>query len=188
MKLIVGLGNPGTQYQKHRHNIGFVFLDYLAKRWGFLIDREKFQSCYGEGFYKDQKVLLIKPQTYMNLSGRSVAQWLQFYKLDPKDLLVIHDELDLAFGQVKLHRASSTAGHNGIRSLKENLGHTDFYRLRLGIGRPARKSVTNFVLSDFSKEEEQFLEENWPHWAEGVELFLREDLDAAQLLLHSKRA
>lgn len=185
MKILVGLGNPGPEYEKNRHNIGFVFLDFLARRWNIDLSREKFGSLYGEGFFNQEKILLLKPQKYMNLSGAPVARWMSFYKAAGEDLLVMHDEVDLGLGKVKLQKGSGAAGHNGIRSIKESLGHLDFYRLRLGVGRPSRGQVRDFVLSNFNRQEEELLKNTWPFWAKGVELFMTEGLDAAQLLLHT---
>lgn len=155
--LIVGLGNPGSKYRDTRHNIGFMAVDAFAEKenipW-----KEKFNGEYATFTYKGEKGYLLKPMTYMNLSGESVQKAAHFFKVEKKDILVIHDELDLAYGTGELKKGGGLAGHNGLKSIAENLSTKDFLRMRLGIGRPKHGDVSNFVLSDFSKEEEVHLE------------------------------
>ena len=154
MKLIVGLGNPGNQYEKTRHNIGFSLVDEAARAWGVSLEQKKFSALFGEarvgrGQVSDQKVGLMKPQTFMNRSGDSVAEAAQFFKLRGEEILVAHDDLDLELGRVKLDFGRGSAGHRGVESIIGCLGK-DFYRLRLGIGRPERKEeVESFVLTHF---------------------------------------
>ena len=152
MWLFVGLGNPGKEYQKNRHNVGFMVLDAIIEQGaGVYPDyRSKFQGFVSEGRIGSRKVMLLKPQTYMNNSGQSVAQAARFYKIDPTNIIVFHDELDLASGDVRIKQGGGNAGHNGLKSIQAHLGTADFWRVRIGIGRPAYKGeVTNYVLGDF---------------------------------------
>ncbi|MCX7097749.1 MAG: aminoacyl-tRNA hydrolase [Methylococcales bacterium] len=149
IRLIVGLGNPGRQYEKTRHNAGFLFLDGLACDLGCSWSNEaKFQGLFAEGSVASNKVLLLKPDTFMNRSGQSVGKLARYFKLQPEEVLVVHDELDFNPGVVKLKKGGGHAGHNGLRDIIDHLGSNDFYRLRVGIGRPsAGKAVADFVLS-----------------------------------------
>jgi PTH1 family peptidyl-tRNA hydrolase len=157
MKLIVGLGNPGGQYARNRHNIGFLAVDAVAAEHGFAPWRSKFQGLMSEGRLGTEKVLLLKPETFMNLSGDSVRAAMTFYKLVPGDVIVLHDELDLAPGKLKLKTGGGHAGHNGLRSIDAHIG-PDFQRLRMGIGHPGDKRfVSNYVLGDFAKADEDWL-------------------------------
>ena len=159
MKLFVGLGNPGAGYARHRHNVGFMAVDAIAAAHGFGPWRAKFRGQVAEGRLGPEKVLLLKPGTYMNLSGDAVRAALQFYKLEPADVVVFHDELDLAPGRVRVKTGGGTAGHNGIRSIGAHIG-PDFTRVRLGIGHPGDKRlVTNHVLGDFAKADADWLDD-----------------------------
>lgn len=152
MKLVVGLGNPGKQYSGQRHNVGFMVVDELARRWSADPFREKFKAELSRARRDSDEVILLKPQTYMNLSGESVQKALAFYKLGLSDLVVIHDELDLPFGTFKLKLGGGLAGHNGLKSIVQHAGGPDFVRVRVGVGRPPQKGADH-VLSDFSKQE-----------------------------------
>ncbi|HMP56364.1 MAG TPA: aminoacyl-tRNA hydrolase [Novosphingobium sp.] len=153
MQLWVGLGNPGPQYAMHRHNAGFMAVDAIAEVHGFAPDQKKFLGWLREGRIGGQKVLLLKPATFMNESGRSVAEAMRFYKLEPDALTVFHDELDLAPFKVKVKQGGGTAGHNGLRSIGQHLG-PDFRRVRIGIGHPGHKDrVTGHVLGNYTKTE-----------------------------------
>ncbi len=156
MKLIVGLGNPGNKYKNNRHNIGFNIVDTILKDNNFSDFKEKFQSLYSEGRIANEKVILLKPQTYMNESGRAVQLAAKFYKIDPSNIYVFHDELDLAPGKMRTKTGGGHAGHNGLRSIQSCLGTPDFHRVRCGIGHPGHKDrVHSYVLSDFSKAEQE---------------------------------
>lgn len=158
--LCVGLGNPGTAYANTRHNTGFLFVDTLAERLGNPTWKERF-SGLATAVQDDTlgKILLLKPQTYMNASGRAVAECLHFFKLTPKDLVVIHDDLDLPVGTFKIKQRGSHGGHNGLRDIHQALGTDDYRRIRIGIDRPADKSlVKDYVLGNFSKEDRETLE------------------------------
>lgn len=159
MRIFAGLGNPGPRYAMNRHNIGFMALDVLADRHGFAPWRSRFQGLTSEGHLGGEKVLLLKPQTFMNESGRSIAEAARFYKLASDDIVVWHDELDLAPGKVRVKRGGGVAGHNGLRSTQACLGTPDFKRVRLGIGHPGhRERVLGFVLGDFSRNERVWLD------------------------------
>ncbi|MCC5990982.1 MAG: aminoacyl-tRNA hydrolase [Rhodobacteraceae bacterium] len=158
MKLFVGLGNPGARYVGNRHNIGFMALDRIAQDHGFAPWRSKFGGALSEGRLGGQKVILLKPMSYMNLSGQAVAEAAHFYKLAPADIIVFHDELDLAPGKMRLKQGGGHAGHNGLRSIHQHLG-PEHARVRLGIGHPGRKDrVSAYVLSDFAKSDQDWLE------------------------------
>ena len=159
MRLFVGLGNPGPTYAGHRHNIGFMALDRLAERGAFAAWKSKFRGRLSEGPLGGEKVLLLEPLTYMNESGRSVADAARFYKLAPADLVVFHDELDLAPFKCRVKQGGGVAGHNGLRSIAALLGTRDFKRVRLGIGHPGDKNrVTGYVLNNFAKAEQDDLD------------------------------
>jgi peptidyl-tRNA hydrolase, PTH1 family len=148
--LLVGLGNPGARYARHRHNIGFMALDAIAQSYGFAPWRSRFSSLVSEGQLDATRVLLQKPQIYMNLSGQAVAAAARFYKLPLQQIVVCHDELDLAAGKLRIKSGGGVAGHNGLRSIAEHLGSREFRRVRFGIGHPGHKSlVSGHVLSDF---------------------------------------
>jgi PTH1 family peptidyl-tRNA hydrolase len=158
MHILAGLGNPGQKYANHRHNVGYMAVERIASRHGFSPWTGKFRSQVAEGRLGGEKVLLLKPQTFMNLSGEAVGQALRFYRLEPGDLTAIHDELDLAPGRIRVKTGGGAGGHNGIRSLDAHCG-PGYHRLRIGIGHPGDKTlVTPHVLGDFSREDRQWLE------------------------------
>lgn len=153
MKLIIGLGNPGKKYEGTKHNIGFITIDELAHQLGITLNKSKFESTYGEAQIGTEKVILIKPQTFMNNSGRSVRPWLDYYDLSTDDVLVIYDDLDLPVGKVRLREAGGSGGHNGIKSIINYLSSKTFNRIKIGIGRPyAEQTVISHVMSTFPKE------------------------------------
>lgn len=159
MQLFVGLGNPGTKYARNRHNIGFMALDEIASDHGFAPWRSKFQGQVSEGRLGREKVILLKPETFMNLSGQSVGEAMRFYKLTAEDVTVFHDELDLAPGKLKVKQGGGHAGHNGLRSMHQHI--TEAYRrVRMGIGHPGHKDrVSGYVLHDFAKADEAWLDD-----------------------------
>ncbi|MEP2715486.1 aminoacyl-tRNA hydrolase [Pseudophaeobacter sp.] len=159
MKLFVGLGNPGAKYAHNRHNIGFMALDEIARDHGFSPWKAKFQAQLCEGTLDGVKVLLLKPQTFMNLSGQAVGEAMRFYKLTSEDVTVLHDELDLAPGKCRVKQGGGHAGHNGLRSLHSHIG-ADYGRVRLGVGHPGHKdAVAGYVLRDFPKADEAWLDD-----------------------------
>jgi len=159
MKLLVGLGNSGAKYAHNRHNIGFMALDQIASDHGFGPWRRKFQGQLSDGRLGSEKVALLKPETFMNLSGQSVGEAMRYLKLDPADVIVFHDELDLAPGKVRLKTGGGHAGHNGLRSIHGHIG-PDYDRVRLGIGHPGHKdAVAGYVLRDFPKADAEWLDD-----------------------------
>ena len=168
MKIFVGLGNPGPKYAGNRHNIGFMALDRIAGDHGFAPWRGKFQGAFSEGLLGNQKVLLLKPETFMNLSGQSVGEAMRFYKLTSDDVIVFHDELDLAPGKVRVKQGGGHAGHNGLRSIHAHIG-PDYTRVRMGIGHPGNKNaVSSYVLRDFAKADEGWLDDVLRGCADGA--------------------
>lgn len=158
MKLFIGLGNPGAKYAGHRHNIGFMAVDAIHRAHGFGPWRRKFQAEVAEGTLDGAKVWLVKPQTYMNLSGQAAGEAMRYLKLSPGDLWVFHDELDLAPGKLRVKTGGGHAGHNGLRSLHQHVG-PDYNRVRLGIGHPGQKElVAPYVLHDFARDDSTWLE------------------------------
>ncbi|MDV4145817.1 aminoacyl-tRNA hydrolase [Shimia sp. FJ5] len=159
MKLFVGLGNPGGKYAGNRHNIGFMALERIAEDHGFGPWKGKFQGAITEGRLGREKVLLLRPETFMNLSGQSVGEAMRFYKLTPDDVTVFHDELDLAPGKCRVKQGGGHAGHNGLRSIHQHIG-PDYGRVRLGIGHPGNKNaVAGYVLRDFAKADQEWLDD-----------------------------
>ncbi|WIV50374.1 aminoacyl-tRNA hydrolase [Marivivens sp. LCG002] len=168
MKLFVGLGNPGSKYARTRHNIGFMAVDRIAEEHGFAPWRSKFQGEMSEGRLGREKVILLKPQTFMNLSGQSVGEAMRFHKLSPEDVVVFHDELDLAPGKCRLKTGGGHAGHNGLRSIHQHIGEA-YDRVRLGIGHPGHKDrVSGYVLHEFAKAEEGWLDDMMRGIADGA--------------------
>ncbi len=189
-KLVVGLGNPGSEYQNTRHNIGFRIVDQLAQNYRVALDRKKFQSHFAEFLSSSgEKVVLVEPQTFMNLSGESVVSWVNFLKIPGENLLVIHDELDLSLGKFKAQWSAGPAGHNGVRSIIEKLGHQRFNRLRVGVGHPGNSHrVKGHVLSPFHKEESLCVEEILTKAVQAVSLFLEKGLDPVAQLVNRSAA
>ena len=162
MWLFAGLGNPGAKYRTNRHNVGFMVVETIAQKYEtFGPFRSKFDGEISEGKIGRTKILLLKPQTFMNLSGQSVVKAAHFYKIMPERIIVFHDELDLPPGEVRVKKGGGNAGHNGLKSLQESLSTPDFWRVRIGIGRPPVKGadVSNYVLGDFSEQDKEWLEE-----------------------------
>lgn len=185
-KLIVGLGNPGPKYSWTRHNAGFMVLDRFAHLNGIQLARKSFGGLYGEGDFKGSRLLLLKPQAYMNLSGRAVAEALRFHKLEPADIIVIHDDLDIPFGQIKLKADGGHGGHNGLRSLHQELGGGGYSRLRVGIGRPLHGDMADYVLTNFGKEELASLPRFIDAAVDALELMIAEGLPKTMSLYNNK--
>lgn len=160
MKLIVGLGNPGKQYDKTRHNVGFEVIDYLSKHLQIPLDQSKHKGLYGFGHIRGEKVFLLKPLTYMNLSGESVRPLMEYYGIELEDLIVIYDDLDLPVGRIRLRQKGSAGGHNGIKSIIAHVGSQEFNRIRVGVNRPSNgQAITDYVLSRFTKEEQEVIDQ-----------------------------
>jgi PTH1 family peptidyl-tRNA hydrolase len=180
MKLVVGLGNPGKEYTLTKHNVGFLVVDELGKRVGIDIQKSKFQSLYGEGFLEGNKILLLKPQAYMNRSGGAVSSASDFYKIPPENIIVIHDEMDISLGRIMIKPGGGSAGNNGIKSIISSLGSKDFIRVRIGIGKPNAKSDgANHVLSNFNKSESAMVEESIQTAADAVLEIMNNGLEKA---------
>jgi peptidyl-tRNA hydrolase, PTH1 family len=173
MKLIVGLGNPGRQYEKTRHNIGFDVVDSLSERFSIPLDSAKFKGIYGVGHVNGEKLILLKPLTYMNLSGESISAIMDYFQIEMEDLLVIYDDLDLPVGKIRLRQKGSAGGHNGIKSTIAHLGTQDFNRIRVGIDRPNNgMSVSDYVLSRFLKVEQEEMSKVVTTCIEAIEYWL----------------
>jgi len=160
MKLIVGLGNPGKKYEQTRHNIGFMVIDSLSKKYNVtMTEKNKFKGIIGQTTIGSQPVILLKPTTYMNLSGESILAVKQFYNIDSNDILVIYDDLDLSSGKIRFRQKGSAGGHNGIKSIIQSLGTQNFHRLKIGIDRSERIPVVDYVLGKFTKEQIPHIEQ-----------------------------
>lgn len=180
MKVIVGLGNPDKKYHGTRHNIGFQTMDYLADKYRIAIDTKKHKGLIGKGFIEGQKVLLVKPMTYMNLSGECLRQIMDFYKLEPEDFIVIYDDIHLDVGQLRIRKKGSAGGHNGIKSIISHLGSQEFPRIRIGVGeKPKEYDLVDYVLGRFSKQELEIYDDLMPNIAAAAELMIWDDIDQA---------
>ncbi|QEM68017.1 aminoacyl-tRNA hydrolase [Geobacter sp. FeAm09] len=184
--LIAGLGNPGPTYQWTRHNAGFLFLDRLAHRENISITRKTFSGLAGEWNHGDNRLILLKPQTFMNLSGKSVMQALQFYKLPLSHLIVVHDELDLPFGTARFKQGGGHGGHNGLRSIMEQLGKGDFVRLRIGIGKPVHGDTSNYVLGTIPPDQMETLPNIIDGGLDMLEMMLDEGLPKAMSMFNNR--
>lgn len=170
--LLVGLGNPGTEYAQTRHNVGFMAVDELVRRYSFDSFKSKFKGQIATGTIDTNKVMLLKPETYMNLSGESVLRACTFYKIKPEDVIVFHDDMDLAVGKVKVKRGGSAGGHNGLKSIDSHIGQ-NYIRVRIGVGRPEHKEdVVNWVLSKFSPNDKQTINDIISKIADHISLLL----------------
>jgi len=185
VKLIAGLGNPGRVHLGQRHNVGFCVIDLLGERHDIIIEKRSFGALVGKGVIEGEAVLLVKPQTFMNLSGESVQPILGYYRLGVEDLVVVHDDLDLELGSIKVMTGAGAGGHNGVRSIIGRLSSKDFCRVRSGVGRPPSKwDPANYVLTRFSEAEQNDAAELVERSADVVEMFIREGLIATQQKYH----
>ena len=189
IKLFVGLGNPGPDYEGTRHNAGFWWIDALARELKVnLVPERSYYGLAGRTSVNGQSVWLLQPQTFMNLSGKSVASLARFFKIQPEEILVVHDELDLPPGQVKLKRGGSHAGHNGLRDIHAQLGSPNYWRLRIGIGHPGEKSeVANWVLKKPAPDQRTLIEDSIAHSLKAHTAMLAGDMDKATLLVHTTK-
>ena len=181
MYIIVGLGNPGSKYETTRHNIGFISIDYLSMKHNIPVNRLGFKSLYGQGTIGGEKVLLVKPQTFMNLSGQTVQEIVSFYKVDHSNVIVICDEFNLPLGKIRIRPSGSDGGHNGMKNIIYLLNDNKFPRIRIGLGKPENpnKPMMDFVLEKFSKEEIEILTESVKDVATGVELIITDGISTA---------
>ncbi len=184
MFLVVGLGNPGSEYANTRHNVGFMAADAICSRYKFDIYKKKFDGEVAIGQIANEKVIVLKPHTYMNLSGNAVVKAALFYKILPENIIVIHDDMDLKSGQLKAKRGGGAGGHNGLKSIDAHIT-SNYNRIRIGVGHPANKGndVINYVLGSFSKEEKKLLEASLDTVTEAVEVLIRNDIAACSNFL-----
>ena len=185
MKLIVGLGNPGFDYTNNRHNVGFACLSYFAKQHDITLNKKQGQARVGIAEIDDIPITLARPQIFMNLSGEVVAYLVDRYQIDTEDLIIIHDDLDLPFGRVRIRRDGGSGGHNGVESVMNSLESSDFIRLRIGIGRPpvespySRDEIIGYVLGDFTEEEKEVMIKIFAHVSKALECLITEGLVSA---------
>jgi len=186
LTLVVGLGNPGRQHARNRHNVGFMTVDRLAQRHALTFARRKGKALVAEGNIAGRRVILTKPQTYMNLSGQSVTALVRFFKTPLERLLVVYDDLDLPLAQIRLRPGGGSGGHKGLKSLIERLGASDFPRLRIGIGRPVHGDPVDFVLQNFTADEWVAMDAALDRAVEAIEHWLAHGMDAAMNVFNQK--
>lgn len=186
MFLIVGLGNPGSQYERTRHNVGFEVLDLLADKYKISLSRIKFKGVYGEGTTKGEKVILLKPQTYMNCSGESVGEISKFYKIPRENIVIVYDDMSLEIGRIRIRAKGSAGGHNGIKNIIAHLSSEEFPRIKIGVGQPKGDWV-NHVLGKFSKEEQEKLEKTYDAVLNTIESIIFDGVDTAMNKYNSFR-
>ncbi|MBQ1935598.1 MAG: aminoacyl-tRNA hydrolase [Clostridia bacterium] len=179
MKLIVGLGNPGSEYQSTRHNMGFAAIDYISEKQGISVKKSKHQALIGEGTLGGERVVLVKPMTYMNLSGDAVSALARWYKVEPADILVIYDDMDLPVGQMRLRPSGSAGGHNGMKSIILRLSSDQFPRLRIGIGRRENNDTIDYVLGKLNREEQEIQFKLLGDVCDAVVMFVQNGLEPA---------
>lgn len=189
MYIIAGLGNPTREYEKTRHNVGFEVIDVLADMLGTTVEEKKFKGCYGRGIIGGEKVLLLKPQTFMNLSGESIRAASDFYKVDPEHIIIIYDDISLDVGQLRIRKKGSAGGHNGIKNIIAHLGTQEFPRIKVGVGdKPKKMDLADYVLSRFSKEDRAAMEDAFKEAAKAVEVMITEGMDAAMNQFNGHKA
>ena len=190
MFIIVGLGNPTAEYDGTRHNVGFAVIDAIADKYNISLTERKHRAFCGKGIIAGQKVLLIKPQTYMNLSGESVRSALDFYKVDPEsEILVIYDDVSLGVGQLRIRKKGSAGGHNGIKNIIAHLGTSVFLRSKVGVGeKPKEYDLADYVLGHFSKEDKELMQEGYKDAIAALEMILMDDIDGAMNQFNKKKA
>ncbi len=188
MFVIVGLGNPTNEYAGTRHNVGFDVIDTLADKYNISVTERKSRAFCGKGIIAGQKVLLVKPQTYMNLSGESVRGIVDYFKIDTEaELLVIYDDISLDVGQLRIRKKGSAGGHNGIKNIIQHLGSNVFLRIKVGVGeKPKEYDLVDYVLGHFSKGEKEIMEEGYKHAVEAIEVILQGDIEAAMNVYNKK--
>lgn len=180
MYIVVGLGNPGKQYENTRHNVGFNVIDILSKEYGISVTKIKHKALIGEGRIGTEKVILVKPQTYMNLTGETLIDIYKYYKVDLSNIIVIYDDIDLEVGKIRIRKKGSGGTHNGMRSITKCLGSTDFPRIRVGVSKPRLgQDLADFVLSRFRKEEAENIENGLEKSYRAVDAIIRENIDIA---------
>ena len=180
MYLIIGLGNPEEEYGKTRHNMGFHAIDEISKQYEIEVNKNKFQGLFGNGIIEDQKVILVKPQTYMNLSGNCVREFANFYKIEKENIIIIYDDMDVVPGQIKIRKKGGPGGHNGMKSIVQNIGTEQFPRIRIGIGRPQHNGdEINYVIGAIPEEEIPKLKQGVEIAKDAVIEILKKGIDSA---------
>ena len=189
MVIIAGLGNPTKEYEHTRHNVGFDTIDCIADQYGISINEKKHRALVGKGMIEGQKVILLKPQTFMNLSGESIRAAVDFYKVDEKEeLIVIYDDISLPPGQLRIRKKGSAGGHNGIKNIIAHLGHDTFMRIKVGVGeKPAGYDLADYVLGHFSKEDRAIMDDAFKEAAEDVKMMITDGPDAAMNAFNKKK-
>ena len=188
MYYIVGLGNPGLKYENTRHNAGFITIDYLARKYDIDVRKIKFKSLIGQGVISGQKIMLVKPQTYMNNSGEALREIFNYFDFDHDKLIVIYDDIDIAFGSIRIRKKGSAGTHNGMKSIIYNLKFDDFPRIKVSVGKkPEYMDLANFVLSGFSKEEAKIIEDEVILAGDAIKMIIEEGIEKAMSIYNSKR-
>ncbi len=188
MKIIVGLGNPTDKYAGTRHNVGFAVIDELADKYNISVDGKQHKAFYGKGVIAGEKVVLVKPQTFMNLSGESVGAFCNYYKVDIEDIIVIYDDINLGVGQLRIREKGSAGGHNGMKNIITHLGGDNFPRVRVGVGeKPKNYDLADYVLSRFSKAELPLIREGCEDAADAIGIMITEDIASAMNKYNVKR-
>ena len=187
MKIIAGLGNPGKEYENTKHNVGFLTIDILAEKYDIKVNKIKFTGLIGEGMIGTEKVILVKPQTYMNLSGQCIREIVAFYKLDMEDLVVIYDDIDLPMGNLRIRKKGSAGTHNGMRSIIYDLQDDGFPRVRVGIGGERKGDLANYVISGFSGDDRKLIEEAIVKAADAVTCLVEDGIDRAMVDYNTKK-
>lgn len=188
MYLIAGLGNPTKEYDKTRHNVGFSVIDVLADKYRIDVSEKKHKALCGRGAIEGQKVILVKPQTFMNLSGESIREVVDYYKIEAEDIIIIYDDISLEPGQLRIRLKGSAGGHNGIKNIIAHLGSQEFPRIKVGVGaKPTRMDLADYVLSRFSKEEQPLMEDAFKEAAEAAVMMMTEGAEKAMNHYNTKK-
>ena len=187
MYLIVGLGNPENEYANTRHNMGFCVVNEIAKKYNIELNKNKFNSLYGKGEIEGQKIILVKPQTYMNLSGEAVIEFVNFYKIEPKNILLVYDDMDIEKGSIKIRKQGSSGSHNGMKSVIKMLQNENFPRIRIGISKPEKPEYNiNYVIGKISEEEKEKLKPGIEKAVEAISIILKDGIDIAMNKFNNK--
>ena len=188
MYIIAGLGNPDRQYQNTRHNVGFDVIDVIADKYDIAMGERKHKAIIGKGYIAGQKVVLVKPQTYMNLSGESIRDVIDFYKVDEKsELIVISDDVSLDVGRIRIRQKGSAGGHNGLKNIMKHLGHDEFIRMRMGVGeKPSGYDLADYVLGHFTQKEREVMDAGIQNAAAAIEIMITQGPEAAMNLYNKK--
>ena len=187
MKIIAGLGNPGKEYENTKHNVGFLTIDILAEKYDIKVNKIKFKGLVGEGMIGSEKVILVKPQTYMNLSGQCIREIAAFYKIDMEDLVIIYDDIDLPMGNLRIRKKGSAGTHNGMRSIIYDLQDDGFPRVRVGIGGERKGDLANYVISGFSGDDRELIKEAIVKAADAVACLVTDGIDRAMVDYNTKK-